>query len=126
MIARRSKFGGGPSPPLLNNGYSYLKAVFGSTNPRNNEALKSSSSCAVYHTFLLAALLVLALTGGLSLFVLAAFSPLLIQSFWHLTNRVRQVNLRLGWFEVIYSIVFLISHNADLPILTRLRKHSAQ
>ena len=87
----------------------YVKFRVNTINPRNKEARKSRWRCAVYHTFLLAALLVLVLTSSVSLLVLAAFSPVLIRSFWHLTNPVRQVNLRrLGWLEVIYSIVFLI------------------
>lgn len=58
--------------------------------------------------FLLASLVLLAMTG-LNLFALAALSPVLIRSFWYLANPVRQNNLqRVGWLEMIYSIVFLI------------------
>lgn len=87
----------------------YVKLRVNTINPRREEARKSRWRCAVYHTFLLAALLVVALTGSLSLFALAAFSPVLVRSFWQLASPVQQVNLqRIGWLEVIYSIVFLI------------------
>jgi hypothetical protein len=88
----------------------YVKLRVHTLNPRKPEARRQSWwGCALYHTFLLAALLILALTGSLNLFALAAFSPVLVRSFWHLASPVRKVNLRrVGWLEVVYSLVFLI------------------
>jgi YwiC-like protein len=88
----------------------YVKLRVNAINPRKEEARKESwRSCALYHTFLLAALSILALTGSLNLFALAAFLPVIARSFWHLASPVRKINLRrVGWLEFIYSIVFLI------------------
>jgi hypothetical protein len=88
----------------------YVKLRVHSINSRNEEARKKSRwRCALYHVFLLAALAVLAATDSLNLFALAAFAPVLLRSFWQLASPVRKVNLRrIGWLEVIYSIVFLI------------------
>jgi YwiC-like protein len=88
----------------------YVKLRVATINPHRKEARKQSSwQCAVYHLILLASLLILAFTGNLNLFALAAFSPVLGRSFWQLASPVRRVNLRkVGWFEVAYSIVFLV------------------
>jgi len=88
----------------------YVKLRINTINPRREAARKQASwRCVAYHTFLLAALLALMLSGSLNLFALAAFSPVILRSFWQLASPVQQVNLRrLGWLEVIYSIVFLI------------------
>jgi YwiC-like protein len=88
----------------------YVKLRVHTINPRKGDARKQSWwRCALYHSFLLAALLLLAITSNLNLFALAAFSPVLIRAFWHLANPVRQINLRrVGWLEIIYSVVFLI------------------
>ena len=88
----------------------YVKLRVHMINPRKEEARRQSwRRCALYHSFLLASLLLLTLTDSLSLSALAAFSPVLIRSFWHLAKPVRQINLRrVGWLEIIYSVVFLI------------------
>jgi hypothetical protein len=88
----------------------YVKLRVHTINPRKPEVRRQSwLRCALYHSFLSAALLVLAITGSLNLFALAAFSPVLARAFWHLANPVRQINLRrVGWFEIVYSVVFLI------------------
>lgn len=88
----------------------YVKLRVITINPRKEEARGAGWwNCAAYHMFLLAALLILALTGSLNLFALAAFLPVLARSFWHLASPVRKINLRrVGWLEVVYSIVFLI------------------
>ena len=88
----------------------YVKLRVNTINPRKEEARRQSwRRCAAYHAFLLAALLLLALGGGLSLFALAAFCPVLIRSFWYLSRPVRHINLRLvGWLEIVYSVVFLL------------------
>lgn len=88
----------------------YVKLRVTSINPRKEEARRQSwKRCASYHIFLLASLVLLAMTGSLNLFALAAFSPVLIRSFWYLAKPVRQSNLqRVGWLEMIYSIVFLV------------------
>jgi len=88
----------------------YVKLRVSTINPRK-EAVRRQSwwRCALYHSTLLAVLLLLAITDSLNLSVLAAFSPILIRSFWHLAKPVRQINLRrVGWLEMIYSVVFLI------------------
>lgn len=88
----------------------YVKLRVHTINPRKEETRRQSWwRCALYHSILLASLLLLAITGSLNLSVLAAFSPVLIRSFWHLAKPVRQINLRrVGWLEIIYSVVFLI------------------
>jgi hypothetical protein len=88
----------------------YVKLRVSTINPRLNEARRQSWwRCAFFHAFLLASLLILSLTGSLNLFALAAFSPVLIRSFWHLARPVRRINLRkVGWLEIVYSVVFLI------------------
>jgi hypothetical protein len=88
----------------------YVKLRVSTINPRNDETRRQSwFRCAFYHSFLLASLLVLALTGSLNLFAFAAFAPVLTRSFWYLARPVRQINLRrVGWIEVAYSLLFLI------------------
>ncbi|MFY9555550.1 MAG: YwiC-like family protein [Blastocatellia bacterium] len=88
----------------------YVKLRVNTINPRNEEGRKKSRlRCAAYHGFLLGALVVLVLTGSLNLFALAAFLPVIIRSFWRVARPVHRVNLRrVGWLEVIYSMVFLI------------------
>ena len=88
----------------------YVKLRVTAINPRKEAArLESRLSCAIYHLFLLGALLVLAITGTLSSFALAAFLPVLVRSFCYLARPVRQINFqRVGWLEIVYSVVFLI------------------
>lgn len=88
----------------------YVKLRVSTISPRMDEARRQSwKRCAFYHAFLLASLLVLALTGSLNLFAIAAFAPVLTRSFWYLARPVRRINLRrVGWLEMVYSLVFLI------------------
>jgi hypothetical protein len=88
----------------------YVKLRVSTINPRLNEVRRQSWwRCAFFHAFLLTSLLILSLTGSMNLFALAAFSPVLIRSFWHLARPVRRINLRkVGWLEIVYSVVFLI------------------
>lgn len=88
----------------------YVKLRVNTVNPRMEEARRKSwQRCAFYHTILFASLLALALTGSLSVFVLAAFSPVLTRSFWHLAKPVRRIDLRkIGIQEIVYSVLFLI------------------
>lgn len=88
----------------------YVKLRVSTISPRMDEARRQSwERCAFYHAFLLASLLVLALTGSLNLFAIAAFAPVLTRSFWYLARPVRRINLRrVGWLEMVYSLVFLI------------------
>ncbi|HSB11024.1 MAG TPA: YwiC-like family protein [Blastocatellia bacterium] len=88
----------------------YVKLRVNTINPKKEEARRQSwRRCAFYHASLLAALLLLAMGGSLSMFALAAFAPVLIRSFWYLTRPVRYINLRLvGWLEIVYSVVFLV------------------
>lgn len=88
----------------------YVKLRVSTINPRLNETRRQTWwRCALYHGFLLASLSVLALTGSIDLFALAAFAPVLVRSFWSLARPVRQINLkRVGLLEIVYSLVFLI------------------
>jgi len=88
----------------------YVKLRVNTINPhREVERRKSWRRCAAYHAFLLTALLIFGFAGELNLFVLVAFTPILVRSFWHLTRPVRKINLRLvGWLEIGYSMVFLL------------------
>jgi len=88
----------------------YVKLRVSTINPRLNEAGRQPwRRCAFFHAFLLTSLLILSLTGRINLFALAAFSPVLARSFWHLARPVRRINLRrVGWLEIVYSVVFLI------------------
>jgi hypothetical protein len=88
----------------------YVKLRVHTINPRKEETRRQSWwRCALYHSILLASLILLAITGSLNLSALAAFSPVLIRSFWYLAKPVREINLRrVGWLEMIYSVVFLI------------------
>ena len=88
----------------------YIKLRVSTINRRLDEARRQSwRRCAFFHAFLLTSLLILSLTGSMNLFALAAFSPVLIRSFWHLARPVRRINLRsVGWLEIVYSVVFLI------------------
>jgi hypothetical protein len=88
----------------------YVKLRVSTINPRLNEAGRQPwRRCAFFHAFLLTSLLILSLTGRINLFALAGFSPVLARSFWHLARPVRRINLRrVGWLEIVYSVVFLI------------------
>jgi hypothetical protein len=88
----------------------YVKLRVSTINPRSDQARRQSWwRCAGYHAFLLASLVILALTGGLNAFASIAFVPVLARSFWFLARPVRQINLkRVGWLEMVYSLVFLI------------------
>jgi len=88
----------------------YVKLRVSTINPRMAEARRQSWwRCALYHGFLLASLLALALTDSVNLFALAAFVPVLTRSFWHLARPVQRINLRrVGWLEMAYSMVFMI------------------
>jgi hypothetical protein len=64
--------------------------------------------CAFYHSFLLGALLVLAITGSLSLFGVIAFAPALARTGWHLLRPTTDLNLRrIGVYEILNSVAFL-------------------
>lgn len=88
----------------------YIKLRIYRLNPRKQtEQKRAWQSCAVYHSFLLAALLALWVTANLPLFVLVAFTPVLARALWSLFIPVTQVNLRrAGFMEIGYSIIFLV------------------
>jgi hypothetical protein len=88
----------------------YIKLRIYSLNPRKQEDQRRvRQSCAFYHSFLLIALIVLSIFGGLHLFALAAFAPILVRTFWRLFNPATRVNLtRAGVLEIVYSLGFLI------------------
>ena len=76
---------------------------------KQQERRQALVRCALYHSFLLLALLALAVTGSLNLFALVAFAPVLARSFWQLIKPAAGLNLRrIGVLEIIYSVVFLI------------------
>lgn len=87
----------------------YIKLRVYRLNPRKQvEQRRAWRSCAVYHSFLLLALLVLLATGQLSLFVAIAFAPVLARSAWSLFKPATQVNFRrAGFLEIGYSLIFL-------------------
>ena len=88
----------------------YVKLRVYSLNQRKQQLRRQTwRQCAFYHGFLAGSLILLAFTGSLNLFILAAFSPVLIRSFWQLAKPANQTNLRrLGVLEIIYSLVFLV------------------
>jgi YwiC-like protein len=96
----------------------YVKLRVHWLNRRKQEQRRQSwRRCAVYHAFLLAALLTSAATGNLSLFVLVAFAPVLGRSFWHLAKPSERINLkRIGVTEIVYSLVFLVFITLTLRI----------
>jgi hypothetical protein len=87
----------------------YIKLRIYRLHPRKREEQRRVwQGCAVYHSFLLLALLVLFARGSLPLFALIAFGPVLGRTFWSLFKPVTQVNLkRAGILEIAYSLVFL-------------------
>lgn len=96
----------------------YVKLRVYWLNRRKAEARRQALvRCALYHSFLLAALLVLAFTGSLNLFALVAFAPVLARTFWQLIKPATQLNLRrIGVLEIIYSVVFLVFITLSLRV----------
>jgi hypothetical protein len=88
----------------------YVKLRVSTISARlHNDRRETWRRCASYHALLLASLVTLALTGSVHVFAGAAFAPVLTRSFWHLARPVRQISLRrVGWLEMVYSLVFLI------------------
>lgn len=87
----------------------YVRLRVLSLNPRRQAARQLVfRRCAVYHAFLLAALVLLAVSKNLHLFALVAFAPVFLRTFWGLVKPTNQVNLRrAGVLEIVYSLVFL-------------------
>lgn len=74
-----------------------------------DDARRARRQCLSYHSFLLVSLMVMALTRSLSLFVLIAFTPVLVRAFWSLIKPASQLNLkRIGIAEIIYSLIFVV------------------
>ncbi|HXF05323.1 MAG TPA: YwiC-like family protein [Blastocatellia bacterium] len=88
----------------------YVKLRVLSAGRRREEAQRSVwRQCLFYHSFLLAALVLLAVTGRVNLFVLCAFVPILARTLWALLRPVRWLNLtRIGILEIVYSLIFLV------------------
>ena len=88
----------------------YVKLRVHSLNRRREELKKQSwRRCAAYHVFLAAALVLLAATGDLNVFVLVAFIPVMARAVWQLARPARRTSLqRVGVLEIIYSVVFLV------------------
>jgi hypothetical protein len=87
----------------------YVKLrVYSLSARKEDDRRKTWWRCALYHSFLLAGLVILALTGKLNLFAIVAFLPVLARTFWFMARPVKRLNLRrIGFVEVAYSIVFL-------------------
>ncbi|MGE0130398.1 MAG: YwiC-like family protein [Blastocatellales bacterium] len=88
----------------------YIKLRIYRLNPRKQaEQRQAWRSCAVYHSFMIVALAALTFAGGLSLFALIAFAPVLARTFWGMFKPKTKVNLtRAGILEIAYSLVFLV------------------
>lgn len=88
----------------------YVKLrVYSISKRKEAERHQSWWSCTLYHTFLLASLLVLSIEGSFNLSILVAFFPVLARSFWQLVKPAERINLRrIGMLEIVYSLVFLI------------------
>lgn len=88
----------------------YVKLRVHSLNRRKPEAQRHSwRLCGLYHSFLLGALIVFAITGSSNLLALVAFAPALTRSFWQLAKPAAGLNLRrIGVMEIFYSLVFLV------------------
>jgi len=88
----------------------YVKLRVHSLSRRREELRRQSWwRCAAYHLFLTTALLLLAATGSLDLFVLFAFIPVLSRTVWQLARPGGETNLkRVGVLEIVYSVVFLV------------------
>jgi len=88
----------------------YVKARVHALNPRQRQlAVRARRSCTVYHAVLALVLLILALTCRLDTFVLIAFSPIMVRSFWYLARPSNRVNLRrVGVIELMHSAIFLL------------------
>jgi hypothetical protein len=64
--------------------------------------------CAVYHAFVIAALLGLALTHRMGVFLVLAFAPALGRALWHVGRPAGRVDLRrVGIGEILNALVFL-------------------
>ncbi|HJZ66682.1 MAG TPA: hypothetical protein VKF81_00950, partial [Blastocatellia bacterium] len=88
----------------------YVKLRVHSLNHRREELRKRSwRRCALYHLFLITALVLLAITRSTNVFVLMAFGPVLARAFWLLAKPAKQASLKqVGVLEIIYSAVFLL------------------
>ncbi|PYT04680.1 MAG: hypothetical protein DMF60_14550 [Acidobacteria bacterium] len=63
----------------------------------------------VYHLFLIAALVLLAVTGSTNLFVVVAFAPVLGRTLRQLAKPAAQTSLKqVGVLEIVYSVFFLV------------------
>ena len=88
----------------------YIKLrVYHLNSHKQAEQWRMRQSCAIYHSFLLIALLALYAGGSLPLFSLIAFTPILMRTFWRLSRPTTRINLkRAGILEIFYAVVFLI------------------
>jgi hypothetical protein len=88
----------------------YVKLRVSLFNPRRQvERKRVWRSCALYHAVLVVSVVLLATTDRLSFFALVAFAPVITRASWSLIKPGGHINLkRLGLFEIIYSLVFLI------------------
>lgn len=83
-----------------------LQAAHGRSSERREQARRQ---CAIYHAFLIAALVSLALTHRMGVFLALAFAPALGRAFRHVLWPAEHVNLRrVGLAEIFNAFVFLI------------------
>lgn len=88
----------------------YVKLRMTAAHGRSPELrARARRQCALYHSFLIAALVGLALTHRMGVFLTLAFAPALGRALWHVVRPAEQVNLRrVGIAEIINAVVFLI------------------
>jgi hypothetical protein len=88
----------------------YVKLRMAAAHGRSLEQReRARRQCALYHSFLIAALLGLVLTHRLGVFLTIAFAPALGRAFWHVVQPAERVNLRrVGIAEIFNALVFLI------------------
>jgi hypothetical protein len=88
----------------------YIKFRVVNLNPNKKAAQRRQwQHCAFYHSFLLIALVIAALTKSLELSVLIAFAPAMGRTFWSLVKPAQPLSLtRIGILEIGYSLIFLI------------------
>jgi hypothetical protein len=65
--------------------------------------------CAAYHVVLGILLATAVSAGDLHPYLLVAYAPIVIRALWHVLRPTKQLVLkRIGWTEVLYSLVFLL------------------
>jgi YwiC-like protein len=85
----------------------YVKLRVSRTAKKNGNQI--AQQCAWYHAFLLLFLVIAFWMQRFSFFILLAFLPVLIRSFWELMKPAERLNLRrIGFAEIGFSLIFLM------------------